>query len=418
MLDLLNRWRSPISRGGVYLAAVLVLGLATIFWVMDAQAASLSATLLAALAVIAAVALIGPHRIADMRLVLVFFSFLFIYAAGISFSYFFIVEPHPARHNLYLAQCAGLALSAIMFTLGAVAARLRAWIGFVAALVVIALLSLFFEVDLAKVDLERRYGPDQVVAGFQQLGDAVTICALVLATRLRRPLLLYLLAAAGVTLLIIIPSRSATILGVISLMFVCVIGSPARMRLPLMGLCVVIAIALRLVLTSPPAPEVGSGRTAASATDTGNTNKPAQNVGPATGKPSVLTAAESGIMGERNRIFDRGVEAIREHPIAGWFGFQLDAFNRPGMHMRNFMDAWAQAGAIAIIAFLLLWLILIRQWYLSFHSRRDLANRLLPMLAFPALAWLASRPVSYSLLYFCVGFFAAALAFGLEDTTQ
>ena len=408
-------WRQWVTRGLTEFAAFVGLGLLATLWAAEVGLPNVAWVLLATVAVFAAILLFGPLRLADLRLALLVFAFLLIYLIGISISYFFVVETHPGRHDLYVAQCAAVLLSAITFGLGALAGRTRAWIGFVLALFAIAIFVMVSEANFSTAELVRRYGPDEVIAGFQQMGDSVILCGLVVASRIRRPILAYLFTALCIALLVMIPSRSSIVLGALSLGIVCIISSPPKMRLFMVAIGLVVAIMLRLLVTTPLNDSVGSNPTTTAGATANKPSAPRANAAPERG---VLTAAEGAAQDEREKMFDSGMDAILEHPIAGWFGFQLDAFNRPGMHMRNVLDAWAQAGLLPFVAFLGLWAVLIRQWYLSFRVNRELANRVLPMLAFPALAWLLTRHVGYPALYFCLGFYAAVLAYGFDDSPQ
>lgn len=384
-------------------AIFIALGVGTSLWIANIVMPVNAWWLLAGVVLIPTFVLVRPDRLVVLRFWMLDGIVLAVYAVGMTIGYLYVAVAHPMLTEVYFGQFWALVASAIAFAVGACAARLRCWLGGIAGIAFAGAVILSFSTEFENGMLVARMGVDDMTWGFQVLGDSLSVLALIIALRIRRPLIVYLIAAICMTLLLQLPSRSAILLGGIAMMTLSVVFSPPRGRLLLAAFGVVAVIIVRLLSTSPSADlELGA--------------KPPASAPRAAEASSVLTPAEAAIQFERRDAFNAGWDAILEHPVLGSFAFQLQTFNRPRMHMRNMLDGWAQAGLIPFVFFLLLWTVLIRQWYLLFRRSATAALWLLPMLVLPASAWLLFRPLNYAVLHVCLGYFCSAVLWGFSDT--
>lgn len=382
-----------LATGSLFASIVFSMGLLTFLWAEVRVVPSQAWTALAIVIIVIAIASNRADRMDDRRVTIAVGIYFALYGFFMMFSFLFFAEPHEEKLELLILNETQMVMGFVFYGFGVLCTSQRATPGFVAAFALLTIYILQHKAAFSIAELQRRFDEDQVNIGYQQLGDSLAICAMVLIARFKRIPVAFPLALLSIILLFIIPSRSAAVFGSIGLLVACMLLSSFRLKLALLGLAIIAAVAAR-VWISYSLTESFEG----------------------TRHETLFTEQEDSSNRERMEILEQGIKVIADNPIFGNFGFELDVFNERGRYIHNFLDVWAQAGLIPFLTLIALVVLIARQWFFMFLSDRDSAYRCLPLLVFGLLSWILSRAMVYPYLYFVFGFFSATLATSLRST--
>lgn len=367
-------------------AALLSFGLLTYLWAEVRSVPSIFWTASSAILMLFAAILGKAHLATERRAALFAAAFLAAYFLGSGLSYVFVSTPHNALTDLFIQNTILLLYASVYFMFGAVAGRKQLFVGFLLSYLFLAAYAIASREGFAAEELAKELEADRVAINYQQMGDSLVICALMIIALLRQKVAVFGVAILTIALLVIIPSRSALVFGATTLVLCMLLVASPRARILIIIVGLITVITTRYLILS-------------------NLSETFEG----TRHSQLLTLQEDQSNAERIKILDKGWHQLAEHPFFGNFGFQLEAFNDSGMYIHNALDIWVQADLLPFLLFIALWVFLFRQWYLTTAGNRELRNQTLPMLVFPALSWLFSRHVAYVPLYFCVGYFSACL---------
>jgi O-antigen ligase len=368
-------------------ATIVSLGLLTFLWAEVRDVSSIIWTSLAAALMIAAVIANRGDQMDDRRVTKAFLLYFALYSAGMIFSYLFVSPFHVDRLPVLGDRFSAILLALIFYAFGVISSSPKSWPGFAIALAATTLYIVQSRGDFAVQELYRRYEEDEVNIGYQQLGDSLAICSLVLIGYFRQRSFVYCISALTIVLLFIVPSRSAAVFGSLALLLACLLVSTPKVRIALIALTLVAAVSARVWIVYNVTETLEGTR-----------------------HETLLTKEEDSSNQERMEILEDGFKSIAANPIFGYFGFELDQTRERGRYIHNFLDVWAQAGILPWLALLLFWALIGRQWYFMYRDDRARAYRSLPFLMFALFSWLFSRSMTYPVLYFCVGYFSSVLA--------
>ena len=105
---------------------------------------------------------------------------------------------------------------------------------------------------------------------------------------------------------------------------------------------------------------------------------------------------------------NQGLELLSSKPFTGEWAFQLGESGDSGLYMHNALDVWAQAGIVPFLMFVSIWLFTLAGLYVAFKRAPRIARETVPVLMFAALSWALSRNIGFVVLFFCLGYSAAA----------
>jgi O-antigen ligase len=368
-------------------ATIVSLGLLTFLWAEVRDVPSIFWTSLAAVLMVGAVIANRGDQRDDRRVTKAFLLYFALYSVGMIFSYLFVSPFHVDRLPVLGDRFSAILLALIFYSFGVISSSPKAWPGFAIATVATAIFVIQSRGDFGIQELYRRYAEDEVNIGYQQLGDSLAICSLVLIAYFRRRAFVYCISAVTIVLLFIVPSRSAAVFGSLAVVLACLLVSTTKVRVALIALTLVAAVSARVWIVYNVSESLEGTR-----------------------HETLLTKEEDSSNQERMEILEDGFRSIAANPIFGYFGFELDQTRERGRYIHNFLDVWAQAGVLPWLALLLFWALIGRQWYFMYRDDRERAYRTLPFLLFALFSWLFSRSMTYPVLYFCVGYFSSVLA--------
>ena len=241
---------------------------------------------------------------------------------------------------------------------------------------------------------------DGVIFGYQQLGDSLVICTLVLMGAIRRRggvnhvFALVALAVISIIILFVIPSRSAALFGTVAILVGLVMMVPPRGRL----IMLLLVVGVGVLVSQMSLLNLARGTRYISLVDDDRQDES---------------------HAKRNEILSEGVAAIREHPVLGHWAFQLERMGMPGQYVHNALDVWVQAGLLPFLLFIAIWGRAVWIWWLRMRSEDDRGRAIegLPLLVFALLSWIVARNAAYVLLLFCLGY-AAALPRGRHHLAE
>ena len=369
----------------VNLAVVFHFGLLVILWQEAKAVPSIAwtgtSTVLLSLAAIAA-----RHSSVSVRNVTVCTIFFFIaYPMFAWLSYKVWGQYSSEREALLLQTIPIMALGLALYLVGAAARSHRTYRAFWTAWCIIACYVLL---NINKLDPQSMYQASLADAGvslnYQQLGDAFAICSVILAPRIRQPLLQWMFIGLTVCIMFIIPSRSAAFFGAVSLGMTLIIFGNRFTRVSLISLGVLAVLGYQ----SGTFAELFEG----------------------TRFESALTPdTEDGSWSMRQEIMDYGMALLIGKPFTGEWAFQLSDLKFSGYYIHNALDIWAQTGLIPFLIFLGIWVFLLDALMTGLARWPRIAKETMPVLLFAALSWTLSRNITFVALFFCLGFASAAL---------
>lgn len=370
----------------VTLAIFLTFGLLPFLWAEVHSVPSIVWTATSTALMSGAVLACRVHEKAEPRTLALAAIFFGLYFLGSLFSFLFVTQEHSERADTFLAHCVLMILGAIYFGFGVATGSRPSTLGFILAYLGIAGYAILASESFSVHELAERYNADQLAIGYQQMGDALTISSLIIMSQIRRVSFVYVVALATIVLLFVVPSRSSAVFGSVAVLAYCMLISTPRVRVLIVVVSVLAAVSWRAVIVQGVSQKLEGSR-----------------------HETLLTPEEDTSYTERMAVLDGGLDSIWEHPIAGYFGFQLDRFGNAGLYLHNFLDIWAQGGLLPFLAFVGLWVFIIRQWYLLYRHDREAALRTTALLFFAALSWGFARSPGSAMLFFCLGYFAAVL---------
>ncbi len=376
-------------------AALIALGLLPFLWA-EVTAVPSPVWTGAALALMLLAAVVTKARhVADQRIALFMAIVLLLYAAGTCFNYAFVTAYHPRRLDLLIQNTSILILAFAFFAFGITSGNRETLLGFVLAYLAVATYTLTSSENFTTAELYKRYETMGIIVAYQQLGDSLVICTLMIMARFRHPVAVYVLAALTIPILFVIPSRSAAVIGSFSLIVACLMVSNLRARMYIVAIALIFAVTARVAIMTNISETLEGTR-----------------------HSTLLTPDEDHSNEERKKIIGAGLNSIRENPVFGYFGFELDAFQGTGFYIHNVLDIWAQAGFLAFLMFLMYWTFVFRQWFLVSKINRSVSAATFPLLVFAALSWLVSRQPAFAPLYFCLGYACGSFARATREPTS
>lgn len=367
----------------IALAAIVAFAVMPIAWNESSGRPSIFWTGLGTASMAFAALVGGFHRYAERRLAVLVTLYLLLYLVGSQLSVWLVPGDEVARQRLLLDARLALVLTAVYFGFGVVVGGRQAVAGFV---VVFAALLAYAAMHADQFTLEGIAARTEqgLTTQYQQLGDGFAICALMLMACTRSARASIVLAAIAIPVLFFIPSRSAAFLGAGCLLFAVFSRCGRRGQIGL-AIAVIVGLVVFHEAIYVQAPLEGTRHETIAKGD-----------------------VDESVVG-REEILERGLEVIAEHPFLGEFGFQLREFNAAGYYIHNALDAWAQAGLAAFVAFVFLWFFVAAQWLGQLSRDRQAAVNVAPMLIFGLLSWVFARNASYAILMFTVGYFTGQL---------
>ncbi len=215
---------------------------------------------------------------------------------------------------------------------------------------------------------------------YQYIGDAFATGALLLVALRRFDVLSVPLAAAAVSVMFAIPSRSSALFGSAALLVWVFAAASPRWRAAIAALAI-----------------------AAAASTHGGDLQPLFE---GTRFEPIFTDSDTSAAA-RHEFLLHGVDTIARHPFTGRWASELDRFGTPGTYVHNALDVWAQGGIVPMLMLTALWLRALALWADLLRRDREAALRCLPLLLFPMLSWIFARNVGNAILFFGLGYFEA-----------
>ena len=307
-------------------------------------------------------------------------AFVVAYPVACALSYLLTEDGHPLRpvglaHNAVL-----MALSATFYFVGAAVGR-HAPVRSIAAAVVATAAYVVAGRDALTLDaMYLRFEEEGRSFPYQYIGDAFAIGTLLLVARRRFDAVSLLLAAAAVSVMFAIPSRSSALFGSAALLVWVFAAAPPRWRAALAAMAL-----------------------AAAASTHGGDLEPLFE---GTRFEPLFTDRDTSAEA-RHEFLVHGLETIARYPFTGRWASEIDRFGMPGTYVHNALDVWAQGGIVPMLLLAALWLRALALWIHLLRHDRDAALRSLPLLVFTLLSWLFARNVGNAILFFGLGYFEA-----------
>ncbi len=328
----------------------------------------------------ATVLALGGHREPSAGITPWVLAFVVAYPVACALSYLLTEDGHPLRpaglaHNVVLMALAGT------FHYFGIAVGRHAPVRSIAVAAVATAAYVVASRDALTLDaLYLRFEEEGRSFPYQYIGDAFAIGALLLVARRRFDAVSVLLAAAAVSVMFEIPSRSSALFGSAALLLWILAAAPPRWRAALGALALV----------------------AAASTHGGDL----QPLFEGTRFEPIFTDRDTSAEA-RHEFLLHGLATIARYPFTGRWASEIDRFGMPGTYVHNALDVWAQGGIVPMLLLAALWLRALALWVGLLRHDRDAALRSLPLLVFPLLSWIFARNVGNAILFFGLGYFEA-----------
>lgn len=224
----------------------------------------------------------------------------------------------------------------------------------------------------------------EVLTNYQFAGDAIATSALIALCFVRSRVLYLIIVAVAVYGLFIVSSRSAAAIGW---------GSLALGVLRFSGSAVT-TVGLALLI-----PALGAWAFL-----------DLETVFAETRFDFLFTGETDPSASARDDSLQAGLDVIREHPITGFFAFELDRFGIAGLYVHNALDVWVQAGFLSFMLFLVACTAVLLRWVGIWRMDAERAYRLLPLMVFVFGSWALARVPYAGVVMTGFGFLVGCLA--------
>lgn len=369
----------------IIVAAVFTFAAMPMLWNELPREMSFYITASAAALMLAAVLVLNAYDLLERRAFVLTATFLVLFALAASLSYLINERISTAQSEQLRYYWTLLVFCFIYFAFGGVVSARKSTFGIALAAIVLLVYVVLRRDSFSVEAIDERLQQAQNV-DYQQLGDSIAICVLILIPMVKQRWLALALCVPAIGILFLIPSRSAALFGSISLLLTTILRFPFRIRMALLTIVAVGSLLLMDSLFAEFGVLVQGSR-----------------------HESILTPGEDQSNRERTQIFNEGMKVIKQRPLIGQFGFEYAVFGEGGRYMHNALDIWAQAGALPFIAFLVLWAFFCRQAWFLYQRDTAAAMPAIGLLLFAALSWIFARQAASTIQYFCLGYVAGAL---------
>ncbi len=312
-------------------------------------------------------------------------AFFFAYPTFAWISYKVWGQSSGEREDLLMALVPIVFLGMVLYFVGAAARSHRVYRAFVITWLIIAAYAVFNARNFNMQGLSDSSSETGVKLNYQLMGDAFAICSTILAPRIRNAFWQWMFILLAIGVAFVIPSRSAAMFCVVSLLAIPFLSSSMTMRV----MVLIVAACFFVGYKTGTFATVFEGSRF----------------------ESVFTPDEQDSSWQiRQEIMNKGLMLITNRPFTGEWAFQLSDLKYSGYYMHNALDIWAQTGLIPFLLFVAIWCTLLGALVTGLERWPRIAHETIPVLMFAALEWALSRNVSFVALFFCLGFASAALA--------
>ena len=312
-------------------------------------------------------------------------AFFFAYPTFAWISYKVWGQSSGEREDLLMALVPIIFLGMVLYFVGAAARSHRVYRAFVITWLIIAAYAVFNARNFDMQGLSDSSSETGVKLNYQLMGDAFAICSTILAPRIRNAFWQWMFILLAIGVAFVIPSRSAAMFCVVSLLAIPFLSSNMTMRV----MVLIVAACFFVGYKTGTFATVFEGSRF----------------------ESVFTPDEQDSSWQiRQEIMNKGLMLITNRPFTGEWAFQLSDLKYSGYYMHNALDIWAQTGLIPFLLFVAIWCTLLGALVTGLERWPRIAHETIPVLMFAALEWALSRNVSFVALFFCLGFASAALA--------
>lgn len=308
--------------------------------------------------------------------------FLIAYPILCVVSYLIQDQVSAVRAGLLFRNAQIMYLGLLLYLLGAAVRTCRTYRAVATAALLLAGYTLFEQNTFNMNAIYERSINEHVRPEYQAMGDAFAICVLLLLPRLKGTLVTIAAAALAVVVMFIIPSRSAAMFGTVGVAVSLILTGSKTTRVALIVAIVAGGIAYNTGILE----ESFKG----------------------TRFETVFSTERDTSWEVRQEIMEQGLKIIAAKPFTGEWAFQVGELKDAGLYVHNALNTWAQAGIIAFLLFILVWIFALRGLYRSWILLPRIAVEATPVLLFAALSWALARNSGNVVLFFCVGYAAAA----------
>lgn len=231
-----------------------------------------------------------------------------------------------------------------------------------------------------------------IVPNYQFAGDAIACAAVMAVAMVRGRLLCALVVGAAIWGLFIVSSRSAAFIGggALLLSLLRFIGWRSAVVMTIAALLA--GLVLQQVEFDDSIDALSSG----------------------TRFETLFSADGDSSAAARNQSLAIGLELIAQHPLTGFFAFELEHFGIGGLYVHNFLDVWVQAGVLTFALFMASMVAALVQFARLVNADPGVALRYLPLLLFVLGSWALARVPYAGSIVVAFGFLVTRMAIELQ----